>query len=311
MIVAVTGGSGFIGRKLIDEHIQRGDDVRYLTRAKPLASISAKPYAGDIASPECSLKDFVNNADILYHCAAEIRDEARMQSVNVEGTRRLINAASGRIGRWVQLSSVGAYGPRASGVVTEHDQELPIGPYEATKTIADNLVREASAKSSFTSVLLRPSNVFGREMRNQSLFQMFSMIERGLFFFIGPPGASANYVHVDDVVQALALCGTHPAAKGRTFIVSDWCSIEALVAAIAGAMHSKVTRTRLPLLPVRLLVSLFGNIPKFPLTESRFRAMTTRVRYSSVLLERELGFTRKMPILDGMSDLAMFWKAAS
>jgi nucleoside-diphosphate-sugar epimerase len=97
---------------------------------------------------------------------------------------------------------------------------------------AGRIGRWARENGRLTSVaILRPSNVFGPGMLNQSILQMIQTIERGIFFFIGRRGASANYVHVSNVVDALILCG-RSAADGRTYNISDWCTMEDFVGAI-------------------------------------------------------------------------------
>ncbi|MDP3333532.1 MAG: NAD-dependent epimerase/dehydratase family protein, partial [Methylococcaceae bacterium] len=74
MIIAVTGGTGFIGKRLIARHIARGDEVRYLTRQTPEQSIAgATAIIGDLSAMD-SLRPLVQGVDVLYHCAAELHD---------------------------------------------------------------------------------------------------------------------------------------------------------------------------------------------------------------------------------------------
>ena len=122
MLVGITGGTGFIGRALVRRHLAAGDTVRLLSRR--LGDNVALPdtvqaFHGDLTGAVGSLVPFVDGVDVLYHCAGEIRDLTRMYSVHVTGTKNLCFAAGHRIGHWVQLSSVGAYGPQYSGIVTE------------------------------------------------------------------------------------------------------------------------------------------------------------------------------------------------
>ena len=190
MIVAITGGAGFIGRRLVSRHLALGDEVRMLSRRAPVESelySSIKWCCGDLTTIKGDLQPFVDQADVLYHCAGEIRDEALMTALHVEGTQKLINAATGKIGRWVQLSSVGVYGQPREGVVTERSLLCPAGIYETTKKSSDDLVTAAGMKEAFEWTILRPSIVFGESMPNPSLFQMIRIIERGQFFFIGMP----------------------------------------------------------------------------------------------------------------------------
>src|SRR5262245_24285485 len=105
MIVAITGGSGFIGAKLAKRHLAAGDRVRILTRRAELALPGAEIFQsdlGDSGAGPAALGPFVQGADLLYHCAWIVHDRGLKESVHVAGTRRLLQAAAGRIGRWVQ-----------------------------------------------------------------------------------------------------------------------------------------------------------------------------------------------------------------
>lgn len=306
MIVAITGGTGFIGRKLVMRHLAHGHKVRVLSR-KNAVEPSATLCSGGLLNQD-ELRSFVDGADILYHCAGEIRDQARMHAVHVKGTQHLIDAASGRIGRWVQLSSVGAYGRQRAGVVTEQTELHPIGTYEVTKVLSDGLVRVAAQGGAFEHVILRPSNVYGSEMSNQSLFGLIGMIQRGRFFFIGLPGASANYIHVDNVAEALMLCGTKPQANDRLFNLSDHRTLETFVDVIADELGRPSPQLRLPEWSVRLPSALLGGIPGFPLTGSRVDALTGRAIYSTASIERELGYRHIVAMEDGLKELVHAWQ---
>lgn len=310
MIVSITGGTGLIGRKLVLHHLAQGHAVRVLSR-RDLSEAglpdSAKWYRGDLSMP-AELLSFVEDADILYHCAGEIRDESRMHSVHVDGTMRLVDAATERIGRWVQLSSVGAYGRRRDGVITEQAELKPIGMYETSKVESEDLVRAAALHGAFEHSILRPSNVYGIEMANQSLFGLIAMIQRGLFFYIGKPGAILNYIHVDNVVEALLICGVSPGANGQTYNLSDYHPIEQFVATITSALGMPNPKIRLPELPIRMVAKLLGIIPGFPLTEARVNALTGRTIYSNDKIEVELGYRHFISMEAGLSEMVKFWQ---
>jgi nucleoside-diphosphate-sugar epimerase len=164
-------------------------------------------------------------------------------------------------------------------------------------------VTRAAEGGSFAAAILRPSIVYGPTMPNQSLRQLVRMIEKGLFFFVGPPGASANYIHVDNVVDALLRCGTEPEAAGRTYILSDRRTMEELVAIVATEAGRAPPRLRLPEAPVRALASLLGRVRGFPLTAPRVDALTGRAVYSTARIERELGYAHTVPFEDGMRQM--------
>jgi nucleoside-diphosphate-sugar epimerase len=311
MIVAITGGTGFIGRKLVLRHLDRGDQVRLLSRrAKTEVDLPGDVivYQDDLATRSTNLVPFVDGADILYHCAGEIRILDRMYAVHVEGTTRLANAAAGKIGHWVQLSSAGVYGTHCRGVVTEETPENPVGIYEGTKVHADHIVIDGSGQGKFTCTILRPSNVFGPAMRNRSLFQLIETVDASRFFFLGKPGAVANYIFVDNVVDALLRCGITERAKGRIYNLSDHCTIEEMIKNIAQSLDKPTPRFRLPESPVRLFARMLGKVPRFPLTESRVNALTSRVVYACQRIQDELGYRHPVSLDAGFRELVEAWK---
>lgn len=303
MIISITGASGFIGKALALRHIAQGDQVRVLTRkAREELALpeSVRTFTGDLAAGTGALSGFAEGADVLYHCAGEVRDRGLMRAVHVEGTKHLLAAAAGKVGRWVQLSSVGAYGPQREGIVSEETPLNPQGEYEVTKTESDRLLEEASKEKGFSYAILRPSIVFGPGMPNRSLHQLVAMVDRGLFFFIGPPGAAANYIDVDNVVDALLLCGREPAAQGRTYNLSDHAAMEEFIAMISDILGRPCPKRRLPLEAALLAARTLGRLPGFPLTESRVLALTGRAIYTTERIARELGYAHGVSMREGL-----------
>jgi len=313
MNVGITGGSGFAGRRLVDLHLARGDRVRVLTR-RPKADAALRAgiehHEGDLLGEPDRLRRFADGLDVLYHCAGETQDEQRMPDVNVQGTRNLVQAAAGRVGRWVQLSSVGAYGPLRSGTISEDEPLRPVGPYEVTKTEAEQQLLRDGPRLGLSFSILRPCKIMGIGMRDRSLYGLFALLARGRFFFIGKPGALLNYVHVDDVARALVLCGTHPAANGRVYNVARQITVESFVGASCAAIGCRMPGLRVPEGPVRLLAALTAWVPRNPLTIGRIDGLTGRLVYSSGRIGAELGFGFEVTIEQGLAELVEDWRRA-
>ncbi len=306
MIVAITGGTGFIGSGLVLRHLAMGDTVRLLSRQSKVKLGGTEipvSHQGDLTNENFDFSPFVDGVDVLYHCAGEIVNPSHMRSLHVEGTKKLIQAASGRIGKWVQLSSVGAYGPQHDGVVTELTPLNPVGVYEKTKVDSDNLVSKAIQDNAFPGTILRPSNVFGVNMNNQSLYHMIAMIKKGFFFFIGKPGASANYIHVDNIVEGLIRCGEKSEGKGETYNLSDYCTLEAFVSIISENLGKSAPKLRLPGPAVGFAAKVFEKIPGFPLTSSRVAALINRAVYPINKIKQELGYSHLVSIEEGLIQL--------
>lgn len=315
MIIAITGGTGFIGRKLVKRLVARGDTVRLLTRSNIALSgefSSLEIHQCDLmAAGFNELSVMLDGVNVLYHCAGQLKNTCAMRALHVDATRKLVEAASRRVDHWVQLSSVGVYGPVAAGTVTEDSVFNPVGQYEITKTESDRIVADAADQGSFSCSILRPSNVFGAEMTNQSLFSMIAMIERGLFFYIGKLGASANYIHVDNVIEGLISCGTMQPAKGRVYNLSDHRTLEHFVEVIAAALGRAVQGLRIPEPIAHLVGKTLGRFPGFPLTQSRVDALVARSIYPISRIQDELGYHHVVSMEEGLRELVDAYKQRS
>lgn len=307
MKVGITGANGFIGSLLVERNLDLGNEVHILSRKKGNVDSRVKRHIGDLLDQN-SLNSFVKNIDVLYHCAAEINNEQNMKAVNVEGTANLLKAATGNIKHFIQLSSVGVYGSILEGDVTESQSYQPVNEYEKTKLAADLLVLDAVKKKEFTFTIIRPSIVFGKKMNNQSLLQLITIIDKRLFFFIGKKGASANYVPVENVVEALLLAGNHPNAKNQIYNISNWNCIEYFVGLIAEKIEKPTPKFRIPLGPVLLLAKISSFIPKNPLTVSRLSALNNRSRYSTDKIEKELQYQPVITVEKGIEQIVQVYK---
>lgn len=304
--IFLTGASGLIGNEVLKNITKMGYKVRALTRKikNPILEEFCEVQKGDLAD-ECNWIQMLQGVDVVIHAAAEIRDQRLMKSVNFEGSLRLLNAAiEVGVRRWIQVSSVGAYGRVHSGVVDELWNDNPKGIYEKTKSDFDLALVAASKRSCLEVCIVRPSNVYGPSMRNQSLQQMLNAIHTGLFAFIGPMGASANYVHVKDVVRALYLCINHPNAANKIYIISAWATMEEMVNGLSTGAGLPAPVRRIPLHLATWLASAMQWWPWWPLTVSRVQALSLRSRYSTKKIENELGWKLTVPVKEGMQQFS-------
>jgi nucleoside-diphosphate-sugar epimerase len=309
MIIAITGGSGFIGKMLTLRHLDHGDTVRLLLRApeKDITSIKGIDYHfGDITGDIKELVKFVDGVDILYHCAGENKQIEEMQNINVFGTKNLCTAADRKVGHFVQLSSVGVYGPHKDTIITEDTPLNPINEYEKSKFLAEKVVMAFSKQGAFTYSILRPSKVFGSTMVNQILFQLINIINKGFFFFIGQPGSMVNYVHVENVIHALMLCAKKNNAKNKIFNISDYLPIEEFVSVISQALKKSPPRLRLPEFPVRLASRILEKLPNFPLTEMRINALVNKSIYTYEFIQNELGYKHVLNMEEGLKEMISY-----
>jgi nucleoside-diphosphate-sugar epimerase len=317
MQVCVTGANGFIGRYLVEALSRQGHSIRVLTRQYGnIFPANIEVMTGDLTRSDCALDKFLDGCEVLFHCAGEIHNVQLMHALHVEGTKRLLQTAvkeCARIGRgihWVQLSSVGAYGPpvgqpKADRTITENTKTNPANQYEVTKTMSDELVVNASENnnSALTYTILRPSNVFSSKMTNQSLRRLIELVKNGLFFYVGKHGAVTIYIHVADVVAALIVCAIDPRAKGQIYNLSSDCILEDLIRHIAMLLRVRNPWLRIPESVINIPLAILSTLLKKWVKVPTFNVPLVRTRYPTQKIDNELGFKFSKPVAAGIDDL--------
>ncbi len=298
MQALVTGSRGFIGKHLIQRLVNDGFTVKVISRGNyEYSHNSIIPITADLIKPSEAINEAVRGCELIFNCAGEINNQPLMRKLHIEGMQNLLDAALqyGALKHWIQLSSVGVYGPPSTKVnipreITEMTKINPCGEYEITKTESDLILIEVAKKCKFTYSVLRPSNVVGIDMPNQSFKSLINAILQRRFFYIGSRDSMANYVHVDDVVDALMLCAKSPNAKNEIFNLSNDCKFSDIVSCISDTYGINSSRSCLSEEMVRLIVKLTPKFLNSPLTQSRIDSLVSNTTYSNSKIKRLLHF---------------------
>ena len=304
--VAVTGGRGFIGRRVINRCSALGYRIVSASRS-PQAEVSPDvryECIDFIKATVPQLEAFLMSCDTLVHIAGEIRDETVMRALHVESTKSLTEAAA-RVGlkHWIQISSCGVYGPVRVGRVTETAPCRPVGVYEETKWESENIVSQFASSGAFGLTILRPSIVYGDDMPNDSLRALIRAIQRKRFFFIGPSGAKYNAIHADDLADVITACVQYGADGVATFNLSQCYTIEQLVKTISLAAAASPPSLRLPKSIAQAIAFAGKIIPRFPLTLSRIEALTSEANYVGEAISKKHNWAAKVSLEQGIASL--------
>lgn len=224
----VTGGSGFIGGRLVARLVADGWRVRALARSDGSAAaverLGAEPARGDLAD-EASMAAAASGCETAFHLAAHLGQwGSREQFVagNVTGTKNALAACrEAGVRRFVHCGTEAAL--LAGEPLRSVDETAALRPdskalYCATKALAEQAVREASGDG-FDALVLRPRLVWGNG-DTTLLPEMIAAVEKGKFAWIGGGDHLTDTTHVDNVVEGLTLA----AARGRggeAYFVTD------------------------------------------------------------------------------------------
>jgi nucleoside-diphosphate-sugar epimerase len=214
----VTGGSGFIGGKLIERLVADGHEVSALSRsessAATVSALGAEPARGDIAD-RASLEAGARGCDLAFHAAAKVEDWGPWEEFerdNVGGTANVLAACSAAgVRRLVHVSTEAVL--IAGEPLVDVDEAAPRRPdskafYPRSKALAEEAVLAGEGPPE--RVVVRPRFVWGAGDKTL-LPQIASMVRSGRFAWIGGGMHRTDTTHVDSVVQGLLLA----AERGR------------------------------------------------------------------------------------------------
>ena len=184
MKLAVTGGTGFVGRRLIQLAVQRGHEVRALTR-RPQEQQKNVEWIGGSLEDRDALERLVTASDAIIHVAGVINatDAAGFEAGNVTGTLAMLAAApAAGTQRFIHVSSLAA-------------REPGLSQYGASKARSEDLVRS----SGLNWVMVRPPAVYGPG--DKETLELFKMAKAGVILL--PPKGRLSLIHVDDLAGLL------------------------------------------------------------------------------------------------------------
>ncbi len=222
----LTGASGFVGSHILDTLRRRGvatavllrptSDRRFLEPHLPAVEVRN----GSLAEPE-KLRAALEGISHVIHCAGCTRALRipEFYAINQVGTRNLVqavNAAGGRIQRFIHISSLAVSGPATPArPAREDDPPHPVSHYGRSKAAGELEVRDRST-APFT--ILRPPAVYGP--RDTGFLPMFRAIQRHLLPLPSETQA-LSLVFVRDLAEIVVACLCAPVAEGKTYFVSN------------------------------------------------------------------------------------------
>jgi nucleoside-diphosphate-sugar epimerase len=224
----VTGGSGFIGGRLIERLHSEGWRVRALARsqssAEKVRALGADPVEGDLEDSD-ALRAGAEGSDVVFHAAAHLgewgpRDE--FMRVNVGGTKNVLAACrEAGVRRIVHVGTEAAL--LVGQPLVNADENVPLRPdskaiYSATKAMAEQAVRDANSDA-LETVVVRPRLVWGRG-DTTILPSLVEAVKGGRFAWIGGGRHRTSTTHVENTVHGLIL-GAEKGKPGGVYFVTD------------------------------------------------------------------------------------------
>jgi nucleoside-diphosphate-sugar epimerase len=315
MKIFLTGGTGFLGRRILPLLLDAGHSVIALSRSeaadRTLADAGAVPHRGDMA---CSIS-MLPPMDAVVHAAAHFRlsgPRAPYFATNVAGTSALL-AASKAAGAsaFVHISAAAVIMDDKGSPLREVDESAPVFPdsfsaYIGSKAQAEALVLAANVPG-FRTLALRPPGIWGKGDAFSTALP--AMLRRRQFGFIQGGNFDWSTCHVDNVAEAV-ICAIGSQIGGRAYFINDAEPITFRQFVIDVAKALGLDASRAPSMPYGFargmagvmegLWSLAGGRVDPPMSRTLVRFIGREFTTSDAAARRDLGYVGRVMRQDGL-----------
>lgn len=313
MKIFLTGATGFIGKHLCKQLLDRGHTVFALSRSKDSFSEAGPeqliPVVGDIREKASYESVFENGIDIVYHLAAIPGQKWGVkrkdyQETNIRATADLLEACRARVKRFIFCSSINALNA---------DRNFLRDAYGKSKFEAEKIV-ESYAGKGLNTLVIRPAVVYGPGDISGMMLKLCRLIEKRKFRLVGSGKNVIPFVHVDDLVQAF-LNALENGQSGQIFEITgpDNPPFREVVGIISEILKREIPGWRVPVWLAHAAAITSENLAKLAKKEpliSRHRVdiLTGHRNFPIQKAKDAPGYEPQKKLADGLRETIHWYK---
>lgn len=268
--VLVTGGSGFLGRNLLERMYLCGIPARASVRRPVESGGRWETVLVGHCDGSTDWSAALQGIDAVVHCAARVHvlreasasPAAEFRRTNLDGTRNLAEqAARAGVRRFVFVSTIGVNGSATTDHAFRADDEPdPNGDYARSKYEAERALLALSRESSLEVAIVRPPLIYGHNAPG-NFEQLARWVRRSVPLPLASVSNRRSFAAIENVTDLLVKCTVHPRAVNQVFLVSDGTDISTaeFIQAMARAAHVPCRLMPIPLALMSLLAGLAGR----------------------------------------------------
>ena len=310
----VTGGSGFLGKRLIAELVDvRRVPVFALARSESSA-IAVRGVGGEVVRGDLDdvrmMTEGMRECDVVLHAAAHVKQHGKLAEflrVNVQGTENVLAAArAAGVRRVVHIGTEAVLAdgqPIVRADETRPYPERPAGPYPISKGLAERAVLAANRLGELETVVVRPRLIWGKG-DTSVLPELVDAVRRKKFGWIGGGRYLTSTCHVANAVEG-ALLAAERGSPGEIYFLTDGPPVEfrGFITELLATQGVDAGDREIPRWVAGTVAGLTGWMPRPPVTRTALALVGHEVTVDDAKARRELGYVGKVTREVGLAEL--------
>jgi nucleoside-diphosphate-sugar epimerase len=318
----VTGGSGFVGGRLIAHLLERGWNVRALARSAQsegrVRALGATPVKGSL-DEESALEEAMAGCEVVFHVAAHFKlwgKQALFDQINVDGTRNVVKAAAATksVRRVVAVSAAAVVMGDPKPMV-DVDETLPLqfrafSPYSSSKAKGERVLLDANGvRPDFETIALRPPFIWGAGM--PTLDEMVETVHAGRWQWVDGGRQAMSSCHVDNLCDALILAADRGRGGQAYFVADDEQStLKSFISALLSTRGVTVADKAVPFRVAWVMAGLMGATWRLlglnghpPITRQILRLIGRPFTIRTDKARGDLGYVPRTTMSEGLAGM--------
>lgn len=309
----ITGASGFVGGYLCAELVKRGQSVRIASRLQQTTVPQIEQVLVGVIDDQTQWGMALEGVDVVIHLAARVhimhdKSDDPLQAfrlVNVAGSENLARSAAAKgIKRLVYVSSIKVNGEatQANRLFSEEDEANPQDSYGLSKYEAEIALHQIAHETGLEVVVVRPPLVYGPAVKG-NFITMLKVLYKGVPLPVASVRNLRSLLYVENLVDALILCASHPSAVGNTYLVSDEEDISTpeLLNKLAAAMNRPIHLFSIPTYLLKSFARITGK-------SAQLERLLGSLQVDSDKIRRELNWTPPYTLQQGLQATAEWYR---
>jgi nucleoside-diphosphate-sugar epimerase len=318
----VTGGSGFVGGRLIPRLLANGWRVRALARSAQteaqVKALGATPVRGELNDAQ-AMREAMQGCEVVFHVAAHFKlwgKQTLFDQINVEGTRVVVDAAASTASvRRVVAVSAAAVVMGDPEPMLNAEESLPLqvrafSPYGSSKAKAERVLLAANGvRPGFETIALRPPFLWGAKM--PTLDHMVATVNADQWQWVAGGTQAMSSCHVDNLCEALILAADR-GRGGEAYFVADaeQSILKSFISSLLATRGVTAPDKSIPFGMAWTVAGLMGTAWRAlrlkgepPITRQMLRLIGKPFTINTRKAQAELGYSPKITVKEGLAGM--------